>query len=517
MLLFSGITTSPPPLRPANQNVSRWTSEYVKVLARRSAGRILEAKQAEAQEPTVTADNDAEIITLATRQRVEAQEPTVTAGSDVEIITPPRKKPGEATELTATAGNGVDIITSAELPMLDFEDVNMIVDADEDPMDDDDTRRHSFNRITTSNKRNRNAPDFQIGEGNKSKTQSTDEPATPSEPPTFAPPRRVSKNDADSVFKERHVIQAVDSPRRRPSQQINRAHLQELNIVKLHIQKIIKTSTTGQGDLTHHHVTLRNHIQKLEYFEEVSELLLDRSHILKEEGLPRIYSSKNKLHFPQDIIVDAKRLARRWEAGQFDASIDRGIKHEKLSLGQGKTRWVHSLKMEESDHRDAHVEGHNGLDIGQWWFSRLAVLRDGAHGENEAGIFGVANALAIALSGKGYANVDMGDEIHYVGTPGEKCEPSRGTKLLESSLLNKNPIRVLRSFNKDSKYAPKAGFRYDGLYHIVSKKSLDPERFLNSYKLQRLPGQAPIRFEGPAIRPSAWELHLMEVLKSRFN
>jgi hypothetical protein len=107
--------------------------------------------------------------------------------------------------------------------------------------------------------------------------------------------------------------------------------------------------------------------------------------------------------------VDAKRLARRWEAGQFDASIDRGIKHEKLSLGQGKTRWAHSLKMEEGDHRDAHIQGHNGLDIGQWWFSRLAVLRDGAHGEIEAGIFGAAKALAIALSGKGYANVDNGD------------------------------------------------------------------------------------------------------------
>ncbi|PQE29730.1 ydg sra domain-containing protein [Rutstroemia sp. NJR-2017a WRK4] len=553
MLLFSGIATLPPPLQPPNANVSRWTSEYVKVLARRSASRILEAKQAEAQEPNVTADNDAKIITLATRQRVEAQEPTVTADSDVEIITPPRKKPVEATASTATASNGVDtitsasnqqvgatepvatggndvdIVTSAELPMLDFEDVNMIMDADEDLMDDGmvgealrkpifiDLTSKKRPRITTSNKRNRNAPDFQIGEGNNHKTQSTDEPAAPSEPPTFAPPRRVSKSYADSVFKERHVIQTVDSPRRRPSQQINRAHLQELNIVKLHIQKIIKTSTTGQGDLTHDHATLRNHIQKLEYFEEVSELLLDRSHILKEEGLPRIYSCKNKLHFPQDIIVDAKRLARRWEAGQFDASIDRGIKHEKLSLGQGKTRWAHNLKIEESDHRDAHVQGHNGLDVGQWWFSRLAVLRDGAHGEIEAGIFGVANALAIALSGKGYANVDMGDEIYYVGTPGEKGEPSRGTKLLESSLLNKNPIRVLRSVNKDSKYAPKAGFRYDGLYQIVSKKSLDPERFLNSYLLQRLPRQAPIRYEGPAIRPSAWELHLMEVLKSRFN
>jgi hypothetical protein len=160
MLLFSGITTSPPPLRPANPNVSRWTSEYVKVLARRSAAIDLEAKQVEAQEPTETVDIEVETVTSAGKRPIEAQEPTTTGDSDVEIITPARKKPVEAvepiatagndaniiisaskqqvgaTEPDATAGNDVDIIISAELPMLDFEDVNMIVDADEDLTND---------------------------------------------------------------------------------------------------------------------------------------------------------------------------------------------------------------------------------------------------------------------------------------------------------------------------------------------------------------------------------------------
>jgi hypothetical protein len=175
---------------------------------------------------------------------------------------------------------------------------------------------------------------------------------------------------------------------------------------------VIQTSVTEEGDLAHDLAILRHHIQKLEYFEDVNELLLERSHVLEKEGLPKIYSSRSKRHFPEDIIVDAKRLVRRWEAGQFEVSIDRGIKHEKLDLSQGKTRWAHSLKMVEDSpntHRDAHCEGHNGLDNGQWWFSRLAILRDGAHGENEAGIFGVVNALAIVISAKGYANVDNGD------------------------------------------------------------------------------------------------------------
>lgn len=164
--------------------------------------------------------------------------------------------------------------------------------------------------------------------------------------------------------------------------------------------------------MAHDSTILRHHIQKLEYFENVNELLIDRSHVLKEEGLPRIYSSGNKHYFPEDIIVDAKRLVRRWAAGHFDASIDRGIKHEKLDLGQGKTRWSHSLKIVGNgvhNHRAADFQGHNGLDNGQWWYSRLAALRDGAHGEAEAGIFGATTALAIALSATGYANIDNGD------------------------------------------------------------------------------------------------------------
>jgi hypothetical protein len=136
MLLFSGIATLPPPLQPPNANVSRWTSEYVKVLVRRSASRSLEAKQAEAQEPTVTADSDVEIITPPRKKPVEATAPTATASNGVDTITSASKQQVGATEPVATGGNDVDIITSAELPMLDFADVNMIMDADEDLMDD---------------------------------------------------------------------------------------------------------------------------------------------------------------------------------------------------------------------------------------------------------------------------------------------------------------------------------------------------------------------------------------------
>ncbi|KAM3078217.1 hypothetical protein ACMFMG_002484 [Clarireedia jacksonii] len=505
MLPFGGGAMSTLPQRSANANVSRWKSEYEKVLARRSACENLTAKQVEAKEPTATTDNDFNIISPAKVRRVHFEQSATITDLDEDLID---EVILEATNKSRSA--------SEALPKPNC--VNPHPKKRQKTVDD--TKRPSISTTAISKKPRLKTQEIQIEEENNHKTQSTDGSQTQAELPAYAPPRRVPSHDVNSIFKKRHVIETADTPHRRFDQQINRGHLQEINIVKSYIQNVIQTSITQQGDLTHDITILRHHIQKLEYFDNVNELLIHRSHVLKQEGLPRIYSPGNKLYFPEDIIVDAKRLVRRWEAGQFNAFIDRGIKHEKLALGQGKTRWTHSLKFIENGvdyHRAADVQGHNGLDNGQWWQSRLAVLRDGAHGEIEAGISGATSALAIVLSAQGYANVDNGDEIEYVGTPGEKGEPSRGTKLLDSSLCNRIPIRVLRSANRDSKYAPKAGVRYDGLYRIVSMKSLDPDRFLNSYKLQRLPGQAPIRFEGPAIRPSSWELLQLDVLRSRFN
>jgi hypothetical protein len=67
-------------------------------------------------------------------------------------------------------------------------------------------------------------------------------------------------------------------------------------------------------------------------------------------------------------------------------------------------------------------------------------------------------------------------------------------------------VRVLRAANRSSKYAPKEGVRYDGLYEIVDKTILDPGIALSRFELRRLPGQDTIRYQGVEVRPTNQEL-----------
>jgi hypothetical protein len=78
--------------------------------------------------------------------------------------------------------------------------------------------------------------------------------------------------------------------------------------------------------------------------------------------------------------------------------------------------------------------------------------------------------------------------------------------LLEESYRKKQPLRVLRAANKKSKYAPKEGVRYDGLYEIVDKEILDPKVAMIRFSLKRIKGQDPIRYKGVEARPTAQEL-----------
>jgi hypothetical protein len=127
---------SAPPLRPANANVSRWQSEYIKVLARRSASRHLETKQVEAaKEPTATADNDVEIVTPAELRMLDFEEYTTIMDSEEEIVNEGIVE--AAKEPIATADNAVEIVTPAKLRMLDFEESTTIMDSEENLMDED--------------------------------------------------------------------------------------------------------------------------------------------------------------------------------------------------------------------------------------------------------------------------------------------------------------------------------------------------------------------------------------------
>ena len=142
---------------------------------------------------------------------------------------------------------------------------------------------------------------------------------------------------------------------------------------------------------------------------------------------------------------------------------------------------------------------------------QICALRDGAHGEIEAGIHGQTGkgAFSIVLSSGGYADVDEGDTIQYCGTAGTDGQPSLGTTLLNESVKSGTSVRVLRSWQLpvSNKYRPVKGLRYDGLYDLVgAPKILDKNTAMHLFTLHRRAGQDPIRYRGTEARPTEEQL-----------
>lgn len=153
--------------------------------------------------------------------------------------------------------------------------------------------------------------------------------------------------------------------------------------------------------------------------------------------------------------------------------------------------------------------GKVAVPVGTTYPNRKACSAAGVHAPNFAGIHGSIQhgAYSIVLSGGYEDDQDDGDFIVYTGTGGQSNpfgEPSgqvvdqsfkhKDNAALAMNVQSKQPVRVIRGPNVDSKYAPQSGYRYDGLYK-VEKAYLDKgisERQICRYELRRLPGQPPI-------------------------
>ena len=167
------------------------------------------------------------------------------------------------------------------------------------------------------------------------------------------------------------------------------------------------------------------------------------------------------------------------------------------------------VKKESSHYVGDIANGQVKVHNGQWWPYLICAARDGAHGEIEAGISGTKGrgAFSIVLSHSGYADVDEGEEIKYCGTSGQAGKPSFGTSLLLEAQRKGNSIRVLRSHSlTKNEYAPKEGFRYDGLYDFVGFEELDRQTAMFRFTLRRVRGQEPIRYKGVERRPTEAQL-----------
>ena len=275
-------------------------------------------------------------------------------------------------------------------------------------------------------------------------------------------------------------------------------------------------------------------------FLPVDGKLLRQMRILdNKDGLPQLFDSAfaNDIEWPWYLRADAEELYNKWCTGEFETDLYRGITRglaNKKGKGKGKAADASGADRLTDGHQrfrlmDPKQHGNGLLLNGAWFPSQLAALRDGGHGSSQGGITGnptsgaysVIMASGVDPSGQPYPNEDRGSEVLYCGTDNkdkDQNQPSAETASLLTNHHTKQPVRLFRSHNLSSPFAPELGFRYDGLYDVESYEDMDPpdnKRRRHRFKLVRRSGQDPIRSEGAAKRPTKQEVDEYE--KDRKN
>ncbi|KAH7391133.1 hypothetical protein DE146DRAFT_156405 [Phaeosphaeria sp. MPI-PUGE-AT-0046c] len=263
---------------------------------------------------------------------------------------------------------------------------------------------------------------------------------------------------------------------------------------------------------------LRNQVHKAEILLQVDRYIVRKARILHpENGLPRIFHEN--ANFPADLKADSYQLYLRWYREDFDKDVLRGITTVK-GPNRGSDRLDQAYKSKHP--ATAKYYGDAGLVNRQCWPSQLCLVRDGAHGSSQGGIFGdkEKGTYSIVLSGGGgYHDQDDGNSIVYSGTIGKDFTPTEATQQMILSSSLGNVIRVFRSCNLNvkNKYRPEVGFRYDGLYQIKGHELVDKEKQIYRFKLDRCPGQPEIRWgDGAMGRPTDFEIAEYKALKTKY-
>ncbi|XP_060827940.1 E3 ubiquitin-protein ligase UHRF1-like [Bombus pascuorum] len=199
-----------------------------------------------------------------------------------------------------------------------------------------------------------------------------------------------------------------------------------------------------------------------------------------------------------------------------------------------------------------------GVEVGMCWMYRVQVSEVGVHRPHIAGIHGRETdcAYSIVLSGGYEDDIDRGDEFIYTGSGGRDLSGNKRTaeqscdqmltRMNKALALNCNaklnatagataedwrggiPVRVVRNFKlaKHSKYAPKEGNRYDGIYKVVKYY---PDTGKSGFRVWRYllrrddPAAAPWTKEGKAriealgLKPMYPDGYLEAMAKNKIN
>lgn len=145
--------------------------------------------------------------------------------------------------------------------------------------------------------------------------------------------------------------------------------------------------------------------------------------------------------------------------------------------------------------------GDLGIPVGASFATRHEVYEAGLHRHTQAGIAGTQPAAeSIVISGGYTDDLDLGDEVWYTGYGGR--DSATGRQVSDQELRSWNwalmrnrdlgiPVRVIRGGDPGNPFAPRTGYRYDGLYDVIGfspKQGLDGYRVF-IYHLIRRPGQ----------------------------
>ena len=271
-------------------------------------------------------------------------------------------------------------------------------------------------------------------------------------------------------------------------------------------------------------------LHKLIFLPMTDKLLRKTRMLDNNDGLPQLFDDafSGGVDWPWYIKADAEEQYNKWYAKVFETDLYRGL----VRGGKGTGNAADKLAKDNGGHfrlMDPKEHGNGHLINGSWYPSQLAVLRDGGHGASQGGItassksgaFSVIMAGGVDPKGKPYPNEDHGEEVLYCGTDNTDVQvdtPSQDTKAMLLNQKERLPVRLFRSQNLPSPYAPELGFRYDGLYDVQDYVKMDPDgerRNRYRFKLVRRAGQDPIRSEGPAKRPTKQEVDEYE--KDRKN
>ncbi|KAK0470051.1 PUA-like domain-containing protein [Desarmillaria tabescens] len=151
----------------------------------------------------------------------------------------------------------------------------------------------------------------------------------------------------------------------------------------------------------------------------------------------------------------------------------------------------------------------DGQPVGTRYVDRTLLLEAGMHGGIRRGIYSFKGSARSVVLSDGYEefNKDKGNRIRLCGEGGRSKdgkmqvkdqEYTHGNRALQNTMQSGQPVRVIRGYKLDSKYAPSNGFRYDGLYRVTGcyeKRDENGYRVI-LFKLERLPGQLPIGTPG---------------------